>query len=174
VEKQMSAAKKQVSVTVSKDGPYIVSGGAPLTKQTIVANADGESLEWQEGEPYDAPAKYALCRCGHTHRAPFCDGTHAKIGFDGTETAERAPYSAQRTVFATARSLPFWMRSTCARTAGSATRTEKYGNRSPTPTIRKFARCFCARCIIVPRGAWSPSTKPLEQRSRNIYLSRSV
>jgi len=95
----MSAAKKQVSVTVSKDGPYIVSGGAPLTKQTIVANADGESLEWQEGEPYDAPAKYALCRCGHTHRAPFCDGTHAKIGFDGTETAERAPYSAQRTVF---------------------------------------------------------------------------
>ena len=95
----MSAAKKQVSVTVSKDGPYIVSGGAPLTKQTIVANADGESLEWQEGEPYDAPAKYALCRCGHSRRAPFCDSTHAKIGFDGTETAERAPYSAQRTVF---------------------------------------------------------------------------
>lgn len=95
----MSAAKKQVSVTVSKDGPYIVSGGPPLTKQTIIANADGESLQWQEGETYDAPARYALCRCGHSHKAPFCDGTHAQIGFDGTETAERTPYSAQTTVF---------------------------------------------------------------------------
>jgi CDGSH-type Zn-finger protein len=95
----MSAAKTQVSVTVSKDGPYIVSGDAPLTKQTIVANADGESLQWQEGEAYDAPARYALCRCGHSHKAPFCDGTHAKIGFDGTETAERSPYSAQATIF---------------------------------------------------------------------------
>ena len=95
----MSAAKTQVSVTVSKDGPYIVSGDAPLTKQTIVANADGKSLQWQEGEAYDAPARYALCRCGHSHKAPFCDGSHAKIGFDGTATSERTRYSAQTTVF---------------------------------------------------------------------------
>jgi CDGSH-type Zn-finger protein len=95
----MSAAKTQVSVTVSKDGPYIVSGDAPLTKQTIVANADGESLQWQEGDTYDAPRRYALCRCGHSHKAPFCDGSHAKIGFDGTETSERTRYSAQTTVF---------------------------------------------------------------------------
>jgi CDGSH-type Zn-finger protein len=95
----MSATKKLVSVTVSKDGPYIVSGGPPLTKQTIIANADGESVQWQEGETYDAPARYALCRCGHSHKAPFCDGTHEQIGFEGTETAERTPYSAQTTVF---------------------------------------------------------------------------
>ena len=56
----MSAAKTQVSVTVSKDGPYIVSGDAPLTKQTIVANADGKSLQWQEGDTYDAPAKICV------------------------------------------------------------------------------------------------------------------
>jgi CDGSH-type Zn-finger protein len=95
----MSAAKKQVSVTVSKDGPYIVSGGAPLAEQVIGANAEGDSLEWQEGETYAAPEKYALCRCGHSHKAPFCDGTHAKIGFDGTETAARTPYAEQATVF---------------------------------------------------------------------------
>ena len=96
----MSSAKKQISVTVSKDGPYIVSGDAPLSEQVIVANADGESLQWREGGSYATPEKYALCRCGHSHRAPFCDGTHAKIGFDGSETAARTPYSAQATVFA--------------------------------------------------------------------------
>jgi CDGSH-type Zn-finger protein len=95
----MSSAEKQISVTVSKDGPYIVSGDAPLSEQVIVANADGESLQWREGDSYAAPEKYALCRCGQSHRAPFCDGTHAKIGFDGSETAARTPYSAQATVF---------------------------------------------------------------------------
>ena len=63
------------------------------------ANTDGELLQWQEGEAYDAPARYALCRCGHSHKAPFCDGSHAKIGFDGSETSERTRYSAQATVF---------------------------------------------------------------------------
>jgi CDGSH-type Zn-finger protein len=95
----MSATNDQVSVTVSKDGPYIVSGAPPLTKRTIVADAQGESVQWQEGAAYDTPAKYALCRCGHSRKAPFCDGTHAQIGFDGTETAERTPYSAQTTIF---------------------------------------------------------------------------
>ncbi len=95
----MSPTKKHVSVIVSKDGPYIVSGDAPLTEQVIVANAEGDFLQWREGEAYEAPAKYALCRCGHSHKAPFCDGTHAKIGFDGTETAVRKPYSEQVTVF---------------------------------------------------------------------------
>lgn len=89
----MSSAKKQVSVTVSKNGPYIVAGDAPLTKQVIGANAEGNSLQWQEGNAYDTPAQYALCRCGHSHKAPFCDGTHANIGFDGAETADRSPYS---------------------------------------------------------------------------------
>jgi CDGSH-type Zn-finger protein len=95
----MSTTNNQVSVTVSKDGPYIVSGGPPLTKQTIVADVQGESVQWQESAAYYSPAKYALCRCGHSRKAPFCDGTHAQIGFDGTETAERTPYSAQTTIF---------------------------------------------------------------------------
>jgi hypothetical protein len=47
----MSTAEKQIFVTVSKDGPYIVSGDARLAEQVIVANANGESLQWHEGEP---------------------------------------------------------------------------------------------------------------------------
>ena len=66
-EKLMSTAEKQIFVTVSKDGPYLVSGDARLAEQVIVANADGESLQWHEGEACAAREKYALCRCGHSH-----------------------------------------------------------------------------------------------------------
>jgi CDGSH-type Zn-finger protein len=69
----MSSTNKQLSVTVSKDGPYIVSGEARLTEQVIVTNAEGDSLQWREGEVYEAAAKFALCRCGHSDQAPFWD-----------------------------------------------------------------------------------------------------
>jgi CDGSH-type Zn-finger protein len=95
----MTSAAKQVSVLISKDGPYIVSGDAPLTEEIIGTNADGESIKWQRGKSYEAPAKYALCRCGQSANAPFCDGTHARAGFDGTETAPRTPFAAQAQVF---------------------------------------------------------------------------
>jgi CDGSH-type Zn-finger protein len=95
----VTSANKQVSVVISRDGPYIVSGNAPLTEEIIGANAEGESMQWQRGKAYDAPAKYALCRCGQSAKAPFCDGTHARVGFDGTETAPRTPYAQQAQIF---------------------------------------------------------------------------
>jgi CDGSH-type Zn-finger protein len=74
-------------VTVSQNGPYIVTGRVPLAKQAIVTDAEGGSQAWAQGDDYPPQEKYALCRCGHSKKKPFCDGTHAKIGFDGTETA---------------------------------------------------------------------------------------
>jgi CDGSH-type Zn-finger protein len=94
----MSKAAAGPRVVITKNGPYLVTGSVPLAKQTIVANAAGESEQWQEGDSLPAQAQYALCRCGHSKNKPFCDGTHNKVGFDGTETASREPYSQQAEV----------------------------------------------------------------------------
>jgi CDGSH-type Zn-finger protein len=85
-------------IQVSKNGPYLVSGGLPLAKQIIGTDAAGESVKWDQGKDYPQQASYALCRCGHSSNKPFCDGTHAKIAFDGSETASRAPYLEQAKV----------------------------------------------------------------------------
>lgn len=94
----MSRANVKARVVISKDGPYMVSGSPPLSRQTIVTDLEGGSERWQEGEAFAVRESYALCRCGHSSNKPFCDGNHAKIGFDGTETASREPYAKQAKV----------------------------------------------------------------------------
>jgi len=82
-------------IVVSKDGPYIVTGGVPLAIQTITPNAQGESWEWVQGRSFESRATYELCRCGRSRHKPFCDGSHTTPHFHGTETATRAPFSDQ-------------------------------------------------------------------------------
>jgi CDGSH-type Zn-finger protein len=84
-----------MKITITQNGPYLVEGSVPLAKQTITTNAEGESVEWREGETFPERATYALCRCGQSSNKPYCDGTHQRKGFDGTETANRAPYLEQ-------------------------------------------------------------------------------
>jgi CDGSH-type Zn-finger protein len=79
-------------VKVSKDGPYLVSAGIPLSIQAIIVDSEGFPCEWREGDKYPAKENYALCRCGQSSNKPFCDGTHVKVKFDGTETAGNRPY----------------------------------------------------------------------------------
>jgi CDGSH-type Zn-finger protein len=79
-------------ITVSKDGPYIVSGGIPLAVKEIRNDAEGYCSTWHEVTTYPLQEQYALCRCGHSKNKPFCDGTHTKIHFKGTETADNKPY----------------------------------------------------------------------------------
>jgi CDGSH-type Zn-finger protein len=90
----MAGAKRQGGpvIRISKNGPYLVSGGVPLLRETIFCNAKGESVEWREGERYPTGQQYALCRCGGSGNRPFCDGTHLANHFDGTESASRVPY----------------------------------------------------------------------------------
>jgi CDGSH-type Zn-finger protein len=65
----------------------VVKGGVPLYRRRAVHSEHGEPLTWVTTEEIETAARYALCRCGASERKPFCDGTHAKVGFDGTEAA---------------------------------------------------------------------------------------
>lgn len=82
-------------IRVSNNGPYLISGGIPLVKQIMGIDAAGYSYEWREGKKCPSKDNYALCRCGQSKNKPFCDGTHIKVNFNGTETASREPYLDQ-------------------------------------------------------------------------------
>ena len=86
-------------IVVSKDGPYKVSGGVPLSMQIITPNKEGFSWDWKKAKDFETQSEYSLCRCGHSKNKPFCDSSHAKVKFDGTETATRRPYVRQAEVF---------------------------------------------------------------------------
>ena len=67
-------------ITVTANGPYLVESEVPLANQHIVTNAQGDSLEWRQGDAIPHSKKYALCRCGQSRTKPFCDGAHTRIG----------------------------------------------------------------------------------------------
>ncbi len=56
-------------VTVSKNGPYDITGGIELI---------GDNIEFGEGASKE---HYTLCRCGQSNNKPFCDGTHRSVNF---------------------------------------------------------------------------------------------
>ena len=91
------AAKKvpeNMRIDILPNGPLKVSGGVPLTIMSIVRNELQEAVGWQEEKVFPAQGVYMLCRCGHSQNKPFCDGSHATVGFDGAEQALREPYES--------------------------------------------------------------------------------
>jgi CDGSH-type Zn-finger protein/ferredoxin len=54
-----------------------------------VTNA-GEFRDWL-GQRLPTRPQMALCRCGGSEIKPFCDGTHARIGFSGAKDPGRVP-----------------------------------------------------------------------------------
>ena len=81
-----------MKITVTKNGPYIVTGGVPLTTEEICNDNEGYSHTWRQAKKYPLQDEYALCRCGNSKDKPFCDGSHTKIHFNGTESGDRVPY----------------------------------------------------------------------------------
>jgi CDGSH-type Zn-finger protein len=91
-EKNKNASSDSMKIIVSKNGPYIVSGSVPLIVAEICNDNEGYCRTWKTIRRYPVQQEYALCRCGYSENKPFCDGTHAKVRFDSTETAGDEPY----------------------------------------------------------------------------------
>jgi CDGSH-type Zn-finger protein len=68
-----------VTVLIIDNGPLKVMGGV-----AVVDDASGGTVPGAEADAV------FLCRCGRSSNKPFCDGTHKRVGFDGTLTAMQA------------------------------------------------------------------------------------
>ena len=79
--------KLSASILIRKNGPYTVCGSIPLVNKKRITSNQGEPFSWNKLLGIEADETYELCRCGQSSIKPFCDGTHERISFDGTETA---------------------------------------------------------------------------------------
>jgi CDGSH-type Zn-finger protein len=92
-KKNNKRTEKKYLITICKNGPYLISGKIPLSQKTILYDRKQDSCEWQDDKTYPIKDSYTLCRCGQSHNKPFCDHSHIKTGFDGTETAHHTDYN---------------------------------------------------------------------------------
>lgn len=84
-------------IKITPNGPYVVTGNVKLTQ--AIMETVGHHREYKAGKELPQAEKYRLCRCGHSENMPFCDGHHAQVGFDGTETASTVPYDQRVEIF---------------------------------------------------------------------------
>lgn len=85
-------AAKKYRITIAERGPYLVFGRPPLAQQFIMSNDRGASWYFQEGRHFSTESEpTALCRCGASHRKPYCDGTHASVVWDSELKAPVSP-----------------------------------------------------------------------------------
>lgn len=82
----------KLTLRVIKNGPYFVSGAVPLYPMTIECDGKETPIKWAVGTKFNTPQSYILCRCGQSNNRPFCDSSHVKVKFDGTETSANEPY----------------------------------------------------------------------------------
>ena len=87
--------KTNNKVVVTKNGPYMVLGNLPLTKEISTIGKERQPEKWVKGKKYPKQDSYSLCRCGQSQNKPFCDGAHTKTKFKGEETASREKYLKQ-------------------------------------------------------------------------------
>ncbi len=84
----VSADDHRIEITV--DGPYMVYGRVPMRCRTIENDENGNSWDYTVGEIDYCGDKttVALCRCGQSKNAPYCDGSHIGATERGDWTSE--------------------------------------------------------------------------------------
>lgn len=159
-----------MKITVSSNGPYIVTGGVPLIQEEICNDNDGNCRTWREAYRYPMQEEYALCRCGHSKNKPFCDGTHTQIHFNGTQTAGDELYllypriiKGPQLELVDHEGLCVHARF-CMRAGGIWNLTEKSDNQQAKNTaIEEACNCPSGRLIVRDRKTGEPIEPDLEK-----------
>lgn len=68
-ESATEATDSPLKVTVAENGPYLIQSACLLVHSNGTAETKTGTV--------------ALCRCGASANKPFCDGSHAVVGFKG-------------------------------------------------------------------------------------------
>jgi CDGSH-type Zn-finger protein len=147
-------------IVVRKGGPYRVSGGLPLRRTAIVYTQYGEPVDVDEGPEFKTGKMYELCRCGQSSTKPFCDTTHEKVGFRGTESADRGPIARRQQVFEGEGVTMYDDRSLCTHAGFCGDRFTNVWEMiedTADPEIRERLMAMVRRC---PSGRLSYSVPP--------------
>ena len=79
-ERKAMSDQNESAIVVINNGPYRVIGD-----NIIIKDAAGNTFGLA------GRTVISLCRCGHSQNKPFCDGTHARVGFQSEVEARELP-----------------------------------------------------------------------------------
>jgi CDGSH-type Zn-finger protein len=71
-------------IVVNNNGPLKISGNF------VIKDAQGKEFD------LSGRTAIALCRCGFAENKPFCDGSHARQGFQSSVEARKLPPPAPK------------------------------------------------------------------------------
>jgi len=146
-------------ITVSRNGPYRVEGRI--------------RLEAPDGHAIEAPSTpVLLCRCGGSNTKPFCDTTHVRLRFNGTEVADRGPIAERQKVYQGHGITIYDDRSVCSHAGFCTDNLAQVFKLHQEPWIDPLGATAEAISAVIrqcPSGALSyslgDSSEPVEERS---------
>lgn len=142
-------------IKVTDGGPYVVSGGVPLTRKRPVLSEHDEPLTWKTEAIEEDRATFRLCRCGQSGNKPYCDGTHASADWDGSDHAPESHYADRAKSLGGVGIEIFDDRSTCAHAGfcgNKVTNIWKMAAETGDSRVRAQAMAMIENC---PSGALS-------------------
>jgi CDGSH-type Zn-finger protein len=76
--------EEPTTILVSPNGPLRISGNF------VIKDPQGKDFD------LSGRTMISLCRCGHSQNKPFCDGSHARNGFQSVVEARTLPPPAPK------------------------------------------------------------------------------
>ena len=77
--------QNDTEIVCNNNGPYRILGDNIIIKD-MAGNQFGLA----------GRTVISLCRCGHSQNKPFCDGSHARVGFQSEVAARELPPPAPK------------------------------------------------------------------------------